>query len=140
VPRQTFKASLALAVAARASLALDLVETAGATARGNENGLHTADGGFYLGRGRSPGYAVVNFGATMQTSSALTFFARIANVLDRHYATAAQLGPTGFDAAGRFVSQPFPADAPGRYALRDSTFYAPGAPRLFSMGVRYAFD
>jgi len=135
-----FRASVALAVVAGTSLALALVATSGATARGNENGLHAADGVFYLGPGRSPGYAVVNFGATMQASPALTFFARIANVLDRHCATAAQLGPTGFDAAGRFVSQPFPADAQGRYALRNSTFYAPGAQRLFSLGVRYAFD
>ena len=140
VPRQIFKASLALAVEARTSLAIDLVASAGAPARGNENGRHAADGVFYLGPGRSPGYAVVNFGATMQTTPALTLFARIANVLDRQYATAAQLGPTGFDAAGRFVGQPFPADAQGRSALRNSTFYAPGAPRLFSLGVRYAFD
>jgi len=95
---------------------------------------------FDLRPDRSPGYAVVNFGATMQTRSALTFFARIAEVLDRHCATAAQLGPTGFDAAGRFVSQPFPADAQSRYALRNSTFYAPDAPRLFWLGVRHAFD
>ena len=140
IPRQTFKASLAVAVEPRTTLALDLVATSGAPARGNENGGHAADGVFYLGPGRSPGYAVVNFGATMQTSPALTLFARIANVLDRQYASAAQLGPTGFDAAGRFVSQPFPADAQGRYALRNSTFYAPGAPRLFSLGLRYAFD
>jgi outer membrane receptor protein involved in Fe transport len=76
----------------------------------------------------------------MQPTPALTLFARIANVLDRQYATAAQLGPTGFDAAGRFVGQPFPADAQGRSALRNSTFYAPGAPRLFSLGFSYAFD
>ena len=140
VPRQTFKASFAVAVETRTTLALDVVATSGASARGNENGGHSADGVFYLGPGRSPGYAVVNFGATMQTSPALTLFARIANVLDRQYASAAQLGPTGFDAAGRFVSQPFPADAQGRYPLRNSTFYAPGAPRLFSLGLRYAFD
>ncbi|HSC63689.1 MAG TPA: TonB-dependent receptor, partial [Caldimonas sp.] len=140
VPRQTLKASLAVAVEPRTTLALDLVATAGAAARGNENGDHAADGVFYLGPGRSPGYAVVNFAATMQTTSALTLFARIANVLDRRYATAAQLGPTGFDAAGRFVAQPFPPDAQGRSPLRNSTFYAPGAPRLFSLGVRYAFD
>jgi len=76
----------------------------------------------------------------MQTTPALTLFGRIANVLDRQYATAAQLGPTGFDAAGHFVAQPFPPDAQGRSALRNSTFYAPGAPRLFELGVRYAFD
>ena len=28
----------------------------------------------------------------------------------------------------------------GRSALRNSTFYAPGSPRLFSLGIRYAFD
>jgi len=140
VPRQTFKASLAVAVEARTTLAVDLVATSGAPARGNENGGHGADGVFYLGPGRSSGYAVVNFGATMQTSPSLTLFARVANVLDRQYASAAQLGPTGFDASGRYVSQPFPADAQGRFALRNSTFYAPGAPRLFSLGLRYAFD
>ena len=140
IPRQTFKASLAVAVEARTTLALDLVATSGAPARGNENGAHAADGVFYLGPGRSPGYAVVNFGATMQTTPALTLFARIANVLDRRYASAAQLGPTGFYAAGGFMSQPFPADAQCRYPLRNSTFYAAGAPRLFSLGLRYAFD
>lgn len=140
VPRQTFKALLAVAATARTTMTVDLAATAGAAARGNENGRHAPDGVFYLGPGRSPGYAVVNFGATMQASSALTLFARVANVFDRRYASAAQLGPTGFDAAGRFVSRPFPADAQGRYPLRNSTFYAPGAPRLFSLGVRYEFD
>jgi outer membrane receptor protein involved in Fe transport len=140
VPRQIFKASLDFAVAARTSLALDLVATSGAPARGNENGRHVADGVFYLGPGRSPGYAVLNLGASVQPTAALTIFARVANLLDRHYATAAQLGPTGFDASGRFVAQPLPPDAQGRLPLRSSTFYAPGAARLFSLGVRYAFE
>jgi outer membrane receptor protein involved in Fe transport len=140
VPRQIFKASLELAAAAQTTVALDFVATAGAPARGNENGRHSADGVFYLGPGRSPGYGVLNVGATTQVTSALTIFGRIANLLDRHYATAAQLGPTGFDSSGRFIAQPFPADGQGRFPLRNSTFYAPGAPRLFSLGLRYAFD
>ena len=140
VPRQIFKASLELATDARTNLALDLVATSGAPARGNENGRHVADGVFYLGPGRSAGYAVLNLGATMQATRALTLFARVANLLDRRYATAAQLGPTGFDSAGRFVAQPLPPDDQGRLPLRSSTFYAPGAPRLFSLGLRYAFD
>jgi outer membrane receptor protein involved in Fe transport len=140
VPRQIFKASLELAAAAQTTVALDFVATAGAAARGNENGRHSADGVFYLGPGRSPGYGVLNVGATTQVTSALTIFGRIANLLDRHYATAAQLGPTGFDSSGRFIAQPFPADGQGRFPLRNSTFYAPGAPRLFSLGLRYAFD
>jgi len=118
----------------------DLVATSGANARGNENGGHVPDGVFYLGPGRSPGYAVVNLAATVQASRGLSFFGRIANVLDRRYATAAQLGATGFDASGRYVGQQFPPDAQGRVPLRGSTFFAPGAPPLFSAGLRYAFD
>lgn len=140
VPRQILKASLELATDARTNLALDLVATSGAPARGNENGRHVADGVFYLGPGRSAGYAVLNLGATMQATRSLTLFARVANLLDRRYATAAQLGPTGFDSAGRFVAQPLPPDDQGRLPLRSSTFYAPGASRLFSAGLRYAFD
>ncbi len=78
--------------------------------------------------------------ATVQATSALQLFARIANLLDRHYSSAAQLGPTGFESSGRFVARPFPADAQGRYPLRNSTFYAPGAPRLLWLGISYAFD
>ena len=140
VPRQIFKAVLDVAVDQRTSVAIDLVATSGANARGNENGGHVPDGVFYLGPGRSPGYAVVNLAATVQASRGLSFFGRIANVLDRRYATAAQLGATGFDASGRYVGQPFPPDAQGRVPLRGSTFFAPGAPRLFSAGLRYAFD
>ncbi|MDQ6628031.1 MAG: TonB-dependent receptor [Pseudomonadota bacterium] len=140
VPRQIFKASLELAAEAGTTLALDLVATSGALARGNENGSHVADGVFYLGPGRSPGYAVLNLGATRQATRSLTVFARVGNLLDRRYATAAQLGATGFDATGRFVAQPLPRDGQGRYPVRSSTFFAPGAPRLFSAGMRYAFD
>jgi outer membrane receptor protein involved in Fe transport len=140
VPRQIFKAALDIATSAHTNVAIDLVATAGAAARGNENGRHAPDGIFYLGPGRSPGYAVINLAATMEATRSLSFFARIANVLDRRYSTAAQLGATGFDAAGRFVSQPFPADAQGRSPLRSSTFFAPGAPRLFSAGLRLAFE
>ena len=140
VPRQTFKAGLELALAMRTTLSLDLVATSGAPARGNENGGHLPDGVFYLGPGRYAGHAVLNFGVAAQPTAALTVFARVANLLDRRYATAAQLGPTGFDASGRFVAQPLPADAEGRLPQRGSTFYAPGAARLFSLGLRYAFD
>jgi hypothetical protein len=95
---------------------------------------------FHLGPGRAPASTMINFGATVPATSSLRFFARVANLLDRHDATAAQLGPTGFDAGGRFVAQPFPADSQGRFPVRRSTFYAPGAARLVSLGLRHAFD
>ena len=140
VPRQIFKAGLAVSIDARTRIDADLVAVSASTARGNENGAHVADGTFYLGPGRSAGYGVVNLGMEVGATRGLTAFGRIGNVFDRHYATAAQLGATGFDASGRFVSQPLPANADGLFPLRNSTFFAPGAPRLFSVGIRYAFD
>ncbi|MEO8922132.1 MAG: TonB-dependent receptor, partial [Caldimonas sp.] len=62
------------------------------------------------------------------------------NVLERRYAIAAQLGATAFDSSGRFVAQPFRVNSAGDYPLRGSTFFAPGSPRLFTVGVRYRFD
>ncbi len=76
----------------------------------------------------------------MRANRGLAVFGRIGNVFDRRYATAAQLGATGFDASGRFVGQPLPANADGRFPLRGSTFFAPGAPRLFTIGIRCSFD
>lgn len=139
-PRQIFKAALGIEPTAKTTLDLDLVASAGSLARGNENGQHRADGVFYLGPGRSAGYAVLNLGASVQPRPGLTFFARVGNVLDRRYATAAQLGPTAFDGSGRFVARPFAPDAQGNYPLRGSTFFAPGAPRLFVVGLRYSLD
>jgi len=140
VPRQIFKAVLDVATGERTNVVVDLVATAGVLARGNENARHAADGVFYLGPGRSPGYAVLNVAGNLQATRGVSFFGRIVNLFDRRYATAAQLGATGFDASGRFVAQPFPADALGRSPLRNSTFFAPGGPRLFTAGVRLAFD
>jgi len=140
VPRQIFKAVLDVTTSERTNVVVDLVATAGVAARGNENGRHAPDGVFYLGPGRSPGYAVLNLAGNFQATRGVSFFGRILNLLDRRYSTAAQLGATGFDASGRFIAQPFPADAQGRSPLRSSTFFAPGAPRLFVAGIRVAFD
>lgn len=140
VPRQIFKAGLALAIDARTHVDADLVAVSSSTARGNENGAHVADGTFYLGPGRTPGYGVVNVGLEAGVTRGLVLVGRIGNLFDRHYATAAQLGAIGFDGSGRFVAQPLPANGDGRFPLRGSTFLAPGAPRLFTVGVRYTFD
>lgn len=69
----------------------------------------------------------------------LTVFGQVNNVFDRRYATAAQLGATGFTSDGNFVARPFAAVG-GKYPLMHATFYAPGAPRSFWLGVRYEFD
>jgi len=140
IPRQTFKAGVNLDLNAQWAFDLDAVAVSGAYARGNENNAHAPDGVTSFGPGRSAGYAVFNLGGSYTPAKSLRFFARINNLFDRRYATAAQLGSNGFDANGNFSARPFPVNADGDYPLRGSTFLAPGAPRSVSVGVRYAFN
>ena len=140
IPRHVFKAGIAGDPVRWLTLSADLVASAGVIARGNENGAHQADGVYYLGAGKTDGYAVVNAGAEVRPATGIAVYVQVRNLFDTDYATAAQLGATGFDASGRFVSRPFrgPLIDDGR-PLLNSTFYAPGAPRSVQAGVRLAF-
>jgi outer membrane receptor protein involved in Fe transport len=93
---------------------------------------------FYLGQGYSPGYGVVNVGAHYQVQKRLQLFVQINNLLDHHYYTAAQLGPSPYDNAGNFIARPFPA-ADGDFPIRTTTFFAPGAPFGVWGGIRFKF-
>lgn len=139
LPRRMLKLYADLDLGEAWSLGADMVAMGGALARGNENGQHQPDGTYYLGPGRSAGYAVLNVNAAWRPTKGLQLFAQVNNLLDRSYATAAQLGPTGFDDAGHFQSRPFPANANGDRPLRHATFFAPGAPRSVSLGLKYSF-
>lgn len=136
VPRQLFKLFGEWRVAPAWSLGADLLAVGGSPARGNENGEHQPDGAYYLGSGRSPGYAVVNLNTEWRPQPRLKLFAQVNNLFDRQYASAAQLGPTGFDANGNYRARPLPADGNGDFPLQHSTFLAPGAPRAFWVGLR----
>lgn len=107
-------------------------------ARGNENNAHQPDGRYYLGSGKVPGYVVVNYGLRYTPSyvRGLQVFGQVNNILDQHYYTGAQLGPTGFDGNGNFQARPFPANTA---SVQQATFYSPGAPRIFWLGLRYSF-
>jgi len=139
VPRRMLKLYTDLDLGDEWSFGADVLAMSGAAARGNENGQHRPDGVFYLGPGRSAGYAVLNVNAAWKPSKGLKLFAQVSNMLDRAYATAAQLGPTGFEDAGNFQSRPFAANANGDRPLRHATFFAPGAPRALSIGLKYAY-
>lgn len=137
VPRHIIKARLNWNPAPRWSVDADMAYVGAALARGNENGRHAADGVYYLGPGSSAGYTVANLGVEWQADEAVTVFAQVDNLLDRHYATAAQLGATGFTANGSFVARPFAAPIiNGERPLLHSTFFAPGAPRTTWVGLR----
>ena len=138
VPRRLLKLGVDYEAGAW-SLGLDLNASGGALARGNENGQHQPDGVYYLGPGRSAGYAVANLSVGFKPSANSKLFVQVSNLFDRKYATAAQLGATGFDDAGNFLARPFPANTEGERPLRHSTFFAPGAPRSVTLGLKLGF-
>ena len=117
-----------------------MVAVGSSFARGNENDRHEAAGPYYLGSGRSPGYAVFNLDVDYRPTRNVKLFMQISNLFDREYSTAAQLGTTAFTASGTFQARPFAANANGDFPLQHSTFYAPGAPRIFMVGLRYTLD
>jgi outer membrane receptor protein involved in Fe transport len=141
IPQHMFKAYADYQLSAAFAMGLDLVAVGSSFARGNENNLHQPDGvtSTYLGPGKSGGYGVLNLRAEYRADPRLKFFGQLSNLLDRKYHTAAVLGPTGFTSNGSFVARPLPAIG-GEFPLQHATFYAPGAPRTFWIGLRYQFD
>lgn len=138
IPRHLFKLFVDLQATRKFSVNVGVLSLSGSFARGNENNEHQPDGVYYLGPGRSPGYAVANLGARYEVNRRLELFVRVNNLFDKRYYTAAQLGPAGFTPEGSFLARPF-AEVDGEYPLRHTTFFAPGAPRAAWGGVRLKF-
>jgi outer membrane receptor protein involved in Fe transport len=139
MPRNIGKAFLEFAPAAKIFAALNFVAVGRSYARGNENNLDQPDGVYYLGEGFSPGYGVLNLGAHYQVQRHLQVFVQMNNLLNHHYYTAAQLAATPFDNNFNLIFRPFPATPDGDYPLRNSTFFAPGAPFGAWGGIRITF-
>ncbi|MFG6448293.1 TonB-dependent receptor [Roseateles sp. BYS180W] len=139
LPKQLAKLGLDWQLNPEWSLSMDWQGVGSSTARGNENGQHEADGLYYLGSGRNPGYGVLNLGVRFKRAGAWSLSLQVNNALDRRYSSAAQLGPTGFDAQGNFRARPFARNSAGDYPLQHSRFAAPGAPRQWLLGLNYDF-
>jgi outer membrane receptor protein involved in Fe transport len=137
-PRHSFKAFAEIDVTRRASVDVDLVAVSGSLARGNENNQHQPDGVYYLGPGGIGGYGVVNLGGQVRLTTHLQLVAQIGNVFNQRYSTAAQLGPAGFTASGSFIARSLPP-VNGAFPVPQTTFLAPGAPRLAWIGARLRF-
>jgi outer membrane receptor protein involved in Fe transport len=135
-PRNLFKAYLDFRPTAKLSVDLDFNAVGRSFARGNENNLDKPDGVYYLGPGFSPGYGVTNVGAHYQVVKRLQFFVQIDNIFNHRYYTAAQLNTTPFDNAGNFIPRPFASNTD---AVRNSTFFSPGAPRGVFGGMKITF-
>ena len=140
IPRQSLKLFADYAVSPTFMLSVSMLALSSAFARGNENNAHQADGTNYLGPGQSAGYVVLNLAASYRVTPQWQLMAQVNNIFDTSYNTAAQLGPTGFDANGNFVARSLGGSSAAGYPLVQSTFYAPGAPRSIWISVRYALD
>ena len=138
IPRNLLKTYVDYQPNSKVTVDLNFIATGRSFARGNENNLDKPDGVYYLGQGFSPGYGVLNLGAHYQIQKRVQLFVQINNLLDHHYYTAAQLGPSPYDNSGNFVGRPFPA-VDGNYPIRTSTFFAPGAPIGAWGGIRVRF-
>lgn len=138
IPAHTFKASVDWQVTPSWKVGLGMQAVSHALARGNENGLHQPDGKYFLGAGKSAGYAVFDLDTRYAITPRLSVFAHIGNLFDKRHATAAQLGATGFTANGAFIARPYSAEG-DHTTLTSSTFYGPGAPRTIRVGLRYEF-
>jgi outer membrane receptor protein involved in Fe transport len=135
-PRNIFKAYLAIRPMSKLSIDIDFNAIGRSFARGNENNQDKPDGVYYLGPGFSPGYGVTNVGAHYQVSRHFQFFVQMDNIFDHHYYTAAQLNTTPFDNNGNFIPRPFASNTD---AVRNSTFYSPGAPFGVFGGMKVTF-
>jgi len=138
IPRHLFKARVEWQATPAWSVEGGVLAVSSSLARGNENGQHAPDGTYFVGSGRTAGYAVFDLGAMYKPTPRLNFFVQVNNLFDRRYATASQLNATGLTATGNFIARPFAASGDNSSVV-SSTFYAPGAPRTFWAGVRYTF-
>jgi outer membrane receptor protein involved in Fe transport len=117
----------------------DVQAFSGQYARGNENNQHqsgtTTDAlgntRTFAGPGRTAGYAIFNLNAEAKLGGGLQLFAKVNNVFDQRYATAAALAENPFSSAGSFQNNS------GDW--HRETFVAPGAPRAAWVGLRYNF-
>lgn len=138
-PRHIGKFYADILVTKKLTVDLGFQAVSSSIARGNENNEHQPDGVYYLGEGYSPGYGVASLGARFQIVKWVEWFGQVNNLFDRKYYTAAQLGPFGFNPATQgFVARPFP-QVDGEFPIRNSTFYAPGMPRMLWMGLKIRF-
>jgi iron complex outermembrane receptor protein len=137
IPEHQLRLSGDYRVTDKWSLGATLIAFSDSYAHGNENNRHRpgdatdllGDTRTFLGSGKVPSYAIVNLVTRYRFGEQLEFFGRIDNVFDREYSTAAILAENPFDAGGVFQTN---SDNWTR-----ETFFAPGAPRAFWVGMRY---
>jgi outer membrane receptor protein involved in Fe transport len=130
LPQHSLKLAADWQASAELSLGLQLRAFSGQFVRGNENNQHRADGVAFNGPGRIGGFAVVDMTGAWKIGKQVELFGKIANLLDRRYASSGLLGENAFDASGALLP---PGSRP------QELFVGPGAPRAAWAGLRMNF-
>ncbi|MET0331538.1 MAG: TonB-dependent receptor [Dyella sp.] len=116
----------------RLSVGADLLVYSSSVTSGNEDGRIEDDNPLRQDWA-TPGYAIVNLRASYRPSEQVEWYLRVDNLFDRRYLTYAQIAEDDLP-DGQLIR---PQVAPGEGST--AQFVAPGAPRLFTLGVRLHF-
>lgn len=129
LPRHLFKASADWQLLPGLTVGADLQAFSRRGVAGNEDG-RLEDGSDEKVDLSLPGYGIVNLRASWQpgTVKGLEVFARVTNAGNRRHASFGALAETQFDASGVYTGEE-----------SEALFVAPGAPRAFTLGLRWKF-
>ncbi|AEI77038.1 TonB-dependent outer membrane receptor [Cupriavidus necator N-1] len=125
IPLHSFKLGADWRATATISVGGDVIVSSSRPVAGNEDGALSAQD---PGLARTAGYLLLNLRASWQFSPRWQLYGRIDNLFDRRYETYGQAGYNLFPGGTLLL--------PGA-AVPVERFVAPGAPRLFLVGVRY---
>ncbi|MGT2494890.1 TonB-dependent receptor [Cupriavidus basilensis] len=128
VPLHSFKLGVDWRATETVTLGGSMIVSSSRPVAGNEDGALTAQDPRLAS---TAGFALFNLRASWQVDPRWQLYARVDNVFDRRYETYGQAGLSVFP--GGTLLQPG-ASVPAE------RFVAPGAPRLFLVGVRYEWD
>ncbi|HEX4151565.1 MAG TPA: TonB-dependent receptor [Steroidobacteraceae bacterium] len=137
IPLHTGRLVLDYEVTRQWDIGGNVIMASGSYLHGNENNANqgggtNATGAFIEGTGWISGYTVVNLTSTYHITKYADVFARVANLLDKQYATAGFLTTNSFNPNGTFRFNPA--------AWSNENAVSPAAPRAIWAGVRVRFD
>ena len=130
LPRHHLKFTLDWNATSRLTLGGDVTAASSSVSNGNEDGRISGDDPDVRADWSTPGYLLLNLRASYALNATWQFYARVDNVFDRRYETYGALADDALP-DGRLIR---PQLGPGSEPT--TLFVAPGAPRLFTVGVR----
>ncbi|HEY9131625.1 MAG TPA: TonB-dependent receptor [Dyella sp.] len=133
LPRHSAKLSVDWNAIPRLTLGVDLLAMSDSVSNGNEDGRISDDTPGMYADWSTRGYALVNLRAAFALNDTLQFYARVDNVFDRRYTTYGAIAED--DLPDGHLIRPQVASGEAMPTL----FVAPGAPRLFTIGMRLHF-